>query len=90
MNGIGENVEDVRPDEFLRGLRETGDVGATCKKIGWTEAEFRVHCDTNPQFDRTQVETYLEYIEDAIMASARMRLERIRVTEMMALSVRHG
>ena len=87
---MGESVEDVRPDDFLREIREHGDVGKACKKVGWSVAEFKAYCNAHPQYDLTQVEIYLEYIEENIATSAQKRLDRIRVTEMMALSVRHG
>lgn len=81
---------DARSDSFLCALREHGDVVIACKEAGWTKAELMAYCYHNPKFDLTQVEIYLEYIEDTIMVEARKRLERIRLSEMASLAARQG
>lgn len=75
---------------FLCELREHGDVDRACTEIGWNKADFIRSCDADPHFDRTQTEVYLEYIEETLMAEARKRLGRIRLSELQALAVRHG
>ena len=63
---MGELI-DVRPDRFLRAMRETGDWTEACKQAGMTDAEVESLCAKNPKFDLAQVECQLEFIEDRLL-----------------------
>ena len=83
-------VIDLRPDRFLRELREHGSMGKACINSGMSIAEFNDLCASNIKFDRSQVECYLEYFEDTIMTEARVRLGKVRIAAYAELQKRHG
>jgi len=86
---MGEIV-DVCPDRFLREMREHGDVDTACRNAGMPRADLETLCRTNAPFDHAQVECYLEFMEDVMMAETRKRLERIRTSAINAWKGRHG
>jgi hypothetical protein len=92
MLGLEENmgeVIDVRPDRFLRELREHGNANTACKNAGMPREELEALCRANTQFDLAQVESYLEFMEDAMMAETRKRLGHIRASAISAWKGRH-
>jgi len=95
MPGLEENdmsgeVIDLRPDRFLRELREHGSLGTACINSGMSIAEFNDLCKSNIKFDRAQVECFLQHIEDKIMAVARKQLGDARTKVYAELRQRHG
>jgi hypothetical protein len=84
------DVIDVRPDRFLREMREHGNVDKACKASGMPRAELDDLCRVNAKFDLAQVEAHLEHIEEVIMAEARKRLGQIRVFAINSWKIRHG
>lgn len=94
MPGLEENmageVIDLRPDRFLRELREHGSLGKACINSGMSIAEFNDLCKSNIKFDRAQVECFLQHIEDKIMAVARKQLGDARIKVYAELQRRHG
>lgn len=95
MPGLEENdmsgeVIDLRPDRFLREMREHGSLLRACENSGIPVREFNDLCASNIKFDRAQVECFLEYFEDVIMSEARKRLGKVRVTAYAELQQRHG
>ena len=83
------DVVDVRPNRFLREMREHGEVDTACKAAGLPRAELEDLCRVNAKFDHAQVECYLEFMEDVMMAETRKRLGRIRMSCHNALQSRH-
>lgn len=61
---MNENVVDIRPERFLRAMRETGDWNASCKAAGLDSADAANLCNTNAQFDRSMVECLKENLEE--------------------------
>ena len=61
---MNENVIDIRPERFLRAMRETGDWNAACKAAGIESSEAANLCNTNAQFDRSMVECLMEHLEE--------------------------
>ena len=86
---MGEIV-DVRPDRFLREMREHGSVDTACGNAGMLRADLEDLCRVNAKFDHAQVECYLEFMEDAMMAETQKRLGRIRTSAIDAWKGRHG
>lgn len=84
------DVVDIRPDRFLREMREHGNADMACKAAGLPQAELEDLCRVNAQFDHAQVECYLEFMEDVMMAETRKRLGRIRTSTINAWKGRHG
>jgi len=94
MPGLEENmtgeVIDLRPDRFLREMREHGSLSRACENSGISVAEFNDLCASNIKFDRAQVECFLQYMEDEIMTEARKRLGKVRIAIYADLQLRHG
>jgi hypothetical protein len=93
MLGLEEqmgDVVDVRPDRFLREMREHGNVNEACKAAGLPRAELEDLCRVNTKFDLAQVEVYLEFMEDAMMAEARKRVASLRDYSLKEWQARHG
>jgi hypothetical protein len=93
MLGLEErmgDVVDVRPDRFLREMREHGDWNKACQTSGMTVAELNTLCRENIKFDRAFVECHLQYLEDTTMAAARKRVKDGRALAYKQLAERHG
>jgi hypothetical protein len=93
MLGQEENmgeVVDVRPDRFLREMREHGQVNTACKNARMPREELEALCQTNAEFDRAQIDCYLEFMEDAMMTETRNRLAHIRASAISAWKERHN
>jgi hypothetical protein len=84
------DVVDVRPDRFLRELREHGNVHRAAENAGLTIAEVEAMCRASIKFDRAQIECHLEYLEEAFKAEMHRRLQATRNAFYSALKVRHG
>jgi hypothetical protein len=84
------DVVDIRPDRYLRELREHGDKLKALTASGMSQAEFDNICSNNVKFDRAQVECHLEFIEDSIQAQVRKLLRVTRAAAYAMLEVRHG
>ncbi len=85
---MGEIV-DVRPDRFLREMREHGNVVRALAASGMSRAEFDNLCSSNLKFDRAQVECHLEFIEDQVQAQVRKLLRATRTAVYSMLEARH-
>ncbi len=83
------DVVDVRPDRFLREMRDHGDTLKALAASGMSRAEFNSICSSNIQFDRAQVECHLEFIEDQIQAQVRRLLRVTRAAAYAMLEGRH-
>ena len=84
------DVVDVRPNRFLREMREHGSVDLACKTAGLPRADLEDLCRRSPKFDLTQLEAYLEFVEDAMMTETRKRLGCIRTSVINSWKARHG
>ena len=85
---MGE-VVDVRPDRFLREMREHGDANRACEAAGLAKSELEDLCRSNIKFDRTQVEIHLEYLEDNFRKQLRLHLKAARDALYTQLKARH-
>ncbi len=94
MPGLEETmtgeVIDLRPDRFLREMREHGSLVKACANSGMSHAEFDDLCRSNIKFDRAQVECYLEHFEDTVMADAQQMLKAARDQAYAELRAMHG
>ncbi len=84
------DVVDVRPDRFLREMREHGDKLKALTASGMSQAEFNSVCASNIKFDRAQVECHLEFIDDQVQAQVRKLLRVARAAAYAMLEARHG
>lgn len=82
-------VIDLRPDRFLREMREHGSTDQACMNSGMSYAEFEDLCKSNIKFDRAQAECFLEHLEDKIMTIARKQLSAARIKVYAAVQGRH-
>ena len=83
------DVVDVRPDRFLREMREHGDWGVACWASGMTIKELNDLCRSNIKFDRAFVECHLEYLEEQAQAEMQKRLKAARTLAYRHLKERH-
>lgn len=83
------DVVDVRPDRYLREMRDHGNVAKALAASGMSRAEFDSTCASNIKFDRAQVECHLEYIEDQIQTQVRKLLRVTRAAAYAMLEARH-
>ncbi len=84
------DVVDVRPDRFLREMREHGDRFKALAASGMSQSEFDGICSTNIGFDRAQVECHLEYLEDQLQTQIRKLLRATRNAAYSMLEARHS
>ena len=84
------DVVDVRPDRFLREMRDHGDTVKALAASGMSRAEFDSLCLDNLKFDRAQVECHLEFIEDQINTQVRRLLRVTRAAAYAMLETRHA
>lgn len=84
------DIVDVRPDRFLREMREHGEVNKACTNSGLALADLEALCIANRKFDISQVECYLEHLEDTLLAETRKLLAGARARAYSGLEVRHG
>lgn len=73
---MGE-VVDVRPDRFLRAMRDTGDWVKSCEQAGLTTAEVEELC-RNPKYDLAVVECQIEHHEDQLIQATEKVIEQAR------------
>jgi hypothetical protein len=99
-NKMTADVIDVRPDRFLRALRETGSWDEACRQSGLTVDEVTQMCVDNKKFDLAQTECHLEHVEEtllgaietaAVQAHAKLELKMsgLREAAMEAVDRRH-
>ena len=84
------DVVDVRPDRFLREMREHGDWNKACQHSGMTIAEMNDLCHSNIKFDRALVECHLEFLEEKAQAEMRKLLVAARTLAYEQLESRHA
>jgi len=84
------DVVDVRPDRFLREMREHGDWNKACRRAGMNSQELTNLCCSNIKFDRSFIECYLEFLEEKLQAEVRKRLQAARTLAYEQLEARHG
>jgi len=89
LGGNMGDVVDVRPDRFLREMREHGDWNKACQRSGMTIAELNDLCRSNIKFDRSFVECHLEFLEEFAQAEMRKRLAAARTLAYEQLESRH-
>ncbi len=90
MGDVENNVIDVRPDRFLREMRDHGDWNKACHAAGMTMIELNDLCHSNIKFDRAFVECHLEYLEEKAQAAMRSGIEAARTLAYKHLEARHG
>ena len=83
------NIIDIRPDRFLREMRDHGDWNKACQNAGMSITELNNLCRANIKFDRAFVECHLEYLEELTQAGMRKRLEAARTLAYEQLAGRH-
>jgi hypothetical protein len=99
-NKMTADVIDVRPDRFLRALRETGAWEEACTQSGLTIDEVKQMCVDNKKFDLAQTECHLEHVEESLLGAietaamqAHVKLEEkmtgLRSAAMEAVNRRH-
>jgi len=84
------DVIDVRPDRFLREMREHGDWNKACQTSGMSIAELNELCRSNIKFDRAFVECHFEFLEEKAQAEIQKCLQAARTFAYEQLEVRHG
>jgi len=80
---------DVRPNRFLREMREHGDWNKACQASGMTVKELNDLCRSNIRFDRVFVECHLEFLEEKAQAEMQKRLKAARTLAHKQLAERH-
>lgn len=83
------DVIDVRPDRYLREMREHGDKAKALAASGMSQVEFHSRCVDHVEFDRAQIECHLEYLEDHIQTLVRRLLRATRNAAYSMLEARH-
>ena len=86
---MGE-VVDVRPDRFLRAMRDTGDFGKAAEAAGLAVEEAEELCKTNPKYDLAVIDCHLEWLEDRLGEQMRAHLKAAREAHMKGHYSRHG
>ncbi len=61
------DIIDIRPEFFLKQIREHGDIKIAMEKAGLSEPEMDDLLLDHPKFSRTVVECICEYHEDNIL-----------------------
>ena len=74
---MSADVVDMRPDRFLRAMRDSGDWNGACAAAGLTSEEACELCK-NPKFDLATVECQLEYHEEQIIEATEAAIEQAR------------
>ena len=83
------NIIDIRPDRFLREMRDHGDWNKACQNAGMTIPELNELCRADIKFDRAFIECHLEYLEDKAHADTRKRIKAGRTLAYKQLAARH-
>ena len=83
------NVVDVRPDRFLREMRDTGDFGIAAQKAHLSVPEVEELCKANAKFDLSVIECHLEYLEEKLEEQKQDNLRKCREAHMAAYRIRH-
>jgi hypothetical protein len=76
---VTADIVDIRPDRFLRVMRDTGDWYESCKQSGMTSEEVSMLCQDNPKYDLATIECQLEYHEEQMIKVTEQAIERLRV-----------
>ena len=84
------DVIDVRPDRFLREMRDHGDWTKACQASGMNIKELNDLCRSSIKFDRSFVECHLEFLEEKAQAGMQKRLKAARVLAYKQLEARHA
>lgn len=98
---MSADIVDIRPDRFLRAMRETGNWTLSCAKSGLTSQEANDLCMTNAKYDLATIECQLQFIEEqmieateAVITKTRedrqQRIDELRKSAMVDHKVRHG
>jgi hypothetical protein len=82
-------IIDIRPDRFLREMREHGDWNKACQVSGMSIKELNDLCRSNIKFDRSFVECHLEFLEEQAQAEMQRRLQAARTLAYKQLAERH-
>lgn len=83
------NVVDLRPDRFLREMRDTGDFGKAAANANLTVADAEALCKENAKFDLAVIECHLEFLEEKMNEQRREALEKARAAHMNGHMLRH-
>ena len=83
---MSADVVDMRPDRFLRAMRDTGNWAKACEAAGLTSEEVSKLCE-NPKFDLASVECQLEYHEEQIIETTEAAIAGARADRVTAIRV---
>ena len=75
---VDSTVVDIRPQTFLRAMRDTGDWIASAEAANLTMADLEVLCQENPKFDLAVVECQLEYHEEQIIRATEAAFDKAK------------
>lgn len=98
---VDSTVVDMRPDRFLRAMRDTGDWIASAEAAHLRLQDVEQLCKENPKFDLAVVECQLEYHEEKIIEATEAafdkaradrvtKIRELREQAMRAYNKRHG
>ena len=74
---MNENVVDLRPDRFLRAMRETGCWADAAKAAGMSTEEVEQTCAENPKFELSAIECQLEFIDEQLIRTCEKEIEKL-------------
>lgn len=83
------NVVDLRPDRFLRAMRESGDFAGAAECAGFTVPDAEELCRDTPKFDLAVIECHLEFLEEQLEAQKQEKLRKLREAHMVGYRARH-
>ena len=75
---MSANIVDLRPDRFLRAMRETGNWIAACEQSGLDSNEIEKLCRKDEKFDLAQLECQLQYHEEQIIEATEQAIKQAR------------
>lgn len=88
---MSADVIDMRPDRFLRVLRDTANWAEACEKAGYSPDEVEALCAANAKFDLSQVECQLQFHEEKIIEATEAAITTARANrDTRIASLREG
>lgn len=76
---MSADVIDMRPNRFLRVMRDTGNWNEACEKAGLSTEEVEALCAENSKFDLSWVECQLQYHEEKIIEATEAAIDSARL-----------
>lgn len=72
------DVIDIRPDRFLRAMRDTGDWAASLKASGMSQTEAASLCREDRTFDQSVIECQLEYWDEHLTKTVNCAIAKLQ------------